>query len=184
MLIKIISQNKGRIFLFLFMLNVLFFGFQYIQYSKTKKLDGKSKEKNREKKFFSLNILSPTDKFPDLNSGKNVVLRLMKNDCKECLDSIFSNTLRLSKSLGKNSVYILISNGYSELQYIGFSRIYQYDLNIYYVPEEITSLDKRGHSYYFIFNREYPMSAKNIYEIRTTADAGHTANYDEWLKGI
>jgi hypothetical protein len=115
-----------------------------------------------------------------LVKDKKVVLRLMKNDCHECIDSIFNNTVRLSTILGRSSVIVLIDGTYDESKYLTWKRLYQYNFDLYQVSARLTSLDDQGNSYYFILNKNKPKTAQKIYKIFDKMDAGYSPSYNKW----
>jgi hypothetical protein len=93
------------------------------------------------------------DTLAKLNRHKLLILRLVKNDCGACIDSTFSNTVRVAKLIGAENVVILLG-GYELNNFYKYKRIYQYDLpNFLFAPQSVTDTDDQHLSYYFCVSK-------------------------------
>jgi len=173
--------KMGKILFATFLIvNLSYFCVQIFGTQKITNADGIVVKKNAVFDFKDLKI--ERLHYPNKNTGNQnkVILRLIPNDCEECMDSIFNNTLRLSKILGRESVDVIVNGDYSENQYLTLKRLYQFDLNLHQMTENLTSIDDEGNSYYFIFDRNKPTVAHKVFRISNTLDAGHSLMYENW----
>jgi len=123
-----------------------------------------------------------SDSIAKLKKGKYLVLRLMPNDCHDCIDAIFNNTNSLASKIGADNIIILVGN-YNIDDYYKFTRLNRFTLtNFYYFPGEVTDIDKKGLSYYFMINKKIEMSAVSIFITEPTLNPQQTNSYLNWIK--
>lgn len=157
-----------------FVLNILFFCFQVFE----KKRATAATEKLH---LSSIKMQSNIDSVIPKDERNTIVLRLLKHDCKECIDSLFNNTIRLAKTLGKEKVAVLMSNGYQPDEFLTYKRIYQYDLNVYRLTTRITPYDQLTDSYYFYRTSENPDLAQHPFLVKGLEDSGYSTAYKNWF---
>ncbi len=115
---------------------------------------------------------------------KVVVVRLLNNECKECVDSIFSNVVRLSRKIGRENIYLLFGGAMAN-EFQMFKRLHRYDLdNMYLHIAQVSSNDRLGLSYYFIRSAKEPESTDSIHLIQNKETADFMPIYQEWQNGI
>lgn len=120
------------------------------------------------------------DSLHKLKREKLFVLRFMRNDCRECIDSIFGNLIRISSKIGKENVVVLIDDPNLN-NYYKYKRLYQDKIvNFFYYPTEISAIDKEGISYYSIYSKKNK-SASLFFLTRPLDFPSQTNSY---LKGI
>lgn len=101
--------------------------------------------------FPSIKLEMRLDTFIRSTNSESIVLRLIKNDCEECEDSLINNTIRLAKRFGKQNVSVLVDKSYDNDEFATFKRLYQFDFgNIYYITDKVTTFDIGHVSYYFV----------------------------------
>jgi hypothetical protein len=161
------------IFIVVFILNLLFFCFQFFQ-KKTVKADNTSP-------LLTVKMQTDIDSVIGKNKDNMIVLRLLKHDCKECIDSLFNNTIRLAKIFGKGKVAVLMSGGYEFDEFLTYKRVYQYDLNVYQVTTPVTSYDQSIDSYYFHKTAGDAGLARRLFLVRSLKDAGYSDGYNKWF---
>jgi hypothetical protein len=174
-------------FILLFTFNILFFGYQLYHFSSS--VDGKQPQYehgNEQNSIFNNSKLNLSlDTLFKRPSDRLIVLRMLKNQCSECRDSIFNNTIKLASTFGKNSVVILFDDSYTYEEYIQFKRIYQYELeNLFHISNKVSHLDGLGNSYYFFNSISDPSTAQNLYQIKEFKEVGYSVNYMEWLSEV
>ncbi|RBQ02705.1 hypothetical protein [Pedobacter miscanthi] len=95
-----------------------------------------------------------TDSLSKLKNGKFLVLRFIRNNCHQCIDSIFSNVEKIGAKIGKENIAVLVDSP-DIGEFYKYKRIYQDKIvNFYYFPFEISSFDKQGTSYYCILAKD------------------------------
>lgn len=161
-----------------FAMNVLFLCFQYL---------GKKKFAVVEKAaplLSSIKLQINIDSIITKDKDNVIVLRLLKHDCRECIDSLFNNTVRLAKTFGKEQVVVLMSGGYQLDEFLSYKRLYQYSLNVYQVANPITGYDRSIDSYYFIRNAQNTEFAQHPFLVRNLKDSGYSINYRNWFDTV
>jgi len=162
------------IIIVVFVLNILFFCFQIFE---------KKRAKAATERLYlsSIKMQANIDSIIPKDEPNTIVLRLLKHDCKECIDSLFNNTIRLAKILGREKVAVLMSEGYQPDEFLTYKRIHQYDLNIYRVTTHITPYDLSADSYYFYRTSENPELAQHPFLIKGLEDSGYSTAYKNWF---
>jgi len=138
---------------------------------------------NQDKKYlldrltFSAEVI---DSLHKLKNEKLFVLRFMRNDCKECIDSIFGNLISISSKIGKENIAVLIDDPNLN-NYYKYKRLYQDKIiNFFYYPTGVSAIDKEGISYYSIYSKKNK-TASFIFLTNPLDFPSQTNNY---LKGI
>lgn len=81
---------------------------------------------NEDKEHLFDNVqLAPSiiDSLNKLDKDKLLVLRFLRNDCRECIDSIFSNLSNVAKKVGKENVAVLVDEP-NFYEYLKYKRLY------------------------------------------------------------
>ncbi|WP_316824166.1 MULTISPECIES: hypothetical protein [Pedobacter] len=126
---------------------------------------------------FSPDIVDSLNK---LKKEKLLVFRFLRNDCHECIDSIFSNLSYIAKGVGKENLVVLVDEP-NMTEYLKYKRLYQEKIsNFFYCPSQVSAIDKEGISYYSVFSGR-DNSSGFIFLTRPLEYPAQTRNY---LKGI
>lgn len=188
---QILKGLSSPYFYILFILNLTFLVIQIkkqkkesdvkirLESIKTGMLPGKAAPMNL---FPSVKLKLKLDTLASLTNSKSIILRLIKNDCQECEDSLINNTVKLAKRFGKQNVTVLVNKSYSNYEFNIFRRLHQFDFErISYLADELTTFDQGHLSYYFVIDAKTD-EAQNVFQIQEMEDSGHTPRYQEWLR--
>lgn len=157
-----------------FIVNLLFLCFQFLGKKRTKAT-------NNDTPLTTVKMQIKIDSLIAEDKGNTIVLRLLKHDCKECIDSLFNNTIRLAKIFGKEKVTVLMSGGYQLDEFLAYKRVYQYELNVYQISSPVTPYDQSINSYYFYRAARDPELAQRLFLVRSLKDSGYSIPYKNWF---
>ena len=134
--------------------------------------------------YFSEPVANRTLSYLSKDESKTIVLRLIKNECKDCADSVLQKVKQLAKIVGKNKVAVWVDGKFTDEEFNMYRRIYSYDLNkFYHVRSSIKPLDFNGKSYYFILNERFKNEMQFIFYPDNTTP-GNQVKYLKLVESI